>query len=665
MPLNSPIATAYDPGFVGFASRLNPVALPAGVLQLSENMRLDRGVAKVRKGAKRLADDILPASSPLTIPFDLPDARVVRDSYAGGIFAGASYRSPGQVNTNECIVLAGASTAYVYTDPAQSYLRDSDGNLITDHLGNPIALTTFPSTISYPSGETISPNDTVSMVQAFDRLYLLREAFIGEQGFEQKSVTSGGITVVGTTATVNATSHGYSGGQRVRIEGSTVSAFDGVEYDILSSPAPTTNSFSITVPSGTANDTTTTGRTVRRVKAPIYWDGSSSSFVKSTGGVPAGLGATYRTMRSVGFGAYINNRLWIPDGRDTVAVSDYLDANTYDPFWQSFRLNQGSNDYIVAIHPWREGEVLVFMRNSIWMAQINQVPSTDGTSFSIDTPVTNVTLLTQEVGCVARRSIQTAGNFVYFLSDSGVHRLDTQLDLKLQGNTLPLSDPISDLFEDVNGELVDDAVGLYWNNRYHLSLPIDNAFGPNTPAQGNNTLLIYSALNQQWESKDTYGTPIDDLIVSAYEAKRRIYAVSRTGKLFILEENEEGDDSPLSGSASTVTPVPGKLKTRRFAFDTMNAKRFNRVLADVVLPNEAQIRVTADTYNPDKTEELVPGLTNMTGIAEDYALKLPIRRKAHQLDITIETLVGRPEIRSLSVEAAGPSLPPTDTKIAA
>lgn len=661
MPLNSPVATAYDPGFIGFSSRLNPVALPAGVLQLSENMRLDRGVAKVRKGAKRLADDILPASTPLTLPFELASSPVVRDSYAGGIFAGAAYRSPSQTNSEECIVLAGSSEAYVFQDPYSAYLRDDAGNLITDHLGDPILSGNFPTTLTYPGGEIISPNDTVSMLQAFDRLYLLREAWSGDQDFQSKSVTAGGITVIGTTATVNLTAHGYSAGMRVRIEGSSVAAFDGAEYDIA---AVATNSFTVTVPSGTANDTTTTGRMVRRVKAPLYWDGLSSAFVKSTGGIPS-VGPTYRTMRSVGFGAYINNRMWIPDGRDQVSVSDFLDANTYDPFWQSFRLNQGSNDYIVAIHPWREGEVLVFMRNSIWLATINQIPSTDGSSFAIDTPVTGVTLLTQEVGCVARRTIQTAGNFIYFLSDAGVYRLDTQLDLKLQGNTLPLSDPISDIFENMNGELADDAVGLYWNNRYFISLPIDNVFGENTPAQGNNSVLIYSALNQQWESKDSYGTPLDDLIVSGYEAQRRIYAVSRTGKLFLLDENEDGDDSPVSGAASTVTPVSGKLKTRRFSFDSMGAKRFNRVLADVVLPNAAQLKVTADTYNPDKTEELLPGLTNMTGIAEDYALKLPIRRKAHQLDITIESLVGRPEIRSLSVEAAGPSLPPTDTKIAA
>ena len=662
MPLNSPIATAYDPGFIGFASRLNPVALPPGVLQLAENMRLDRGVAKVRKGAKRLADNILPTSTPLTLPFSLSDSPVVRDSYVGGIFAGSAYRSPSQTNSEECIVLAGASEAYVYQDPYQAYLRDSNGSLITDHLGNPILASNFPATITYPSGETISPTDTVSMLQAFDRLYLLREAFIGEQGFEEKGVTAGGISVSGTTATVNSTAHNYSLGMRVRIEGSTVAAFDGVEYDIVTAA---THSFTVTVPSGTASDATITGRTVRRTKAPLYWDGSSATFVKSTGGIPAGLGATFRTMRSVGFASYINNRMFIPDGRDQVAVSDYLDANTYDPFWQSFRLNQGSNDYIVAIHPWREGEVLVFMRNSIWLATISQTASTDGTDFAINTTASSLTLLTQEVGCIARRTIQTAGNYVYFLSDSGVHRLDTQLDLKLQGNTLPLSDPISDIFADLNYELAEDAVGLYWGNRYYISLPIDNVFGANTPAQGNNVLLIYSALNEQWESKDTYGATLDDLIVSACEAERRIYAVSRTGKLFLLDENEDGDDSPVTGSTSAVTPVAGKIKTRRFAFDTMNAKRFNRVLADVVLPNAAQVRVTADTYNPDKTEELVPGLTNMTGTQEDYALKLPIRRKAHQADITIETLAGRPEIRSLSVEATGASLPQTETRIAA
>jgi len=662
MPLESPTVRDGDAGFIGFASRLNPVALPAGVLQLSENMRLDRGTAKTRKGVKRLADDILPPNSPLTVPFSLDPAPVVRDSYAGGIFAGCAYRSPSQTNSEECIVLAGASEAYVYQDPYQAYLRDQDGNIITDHLGNPIQGASFPATLTYPSGETIEVTDEVSMIQAFDRLYLLRSASIGASGFEEKSVTGGGISVVGTTATVNSTAHGYSAGQRVRIEGSTVAAFSGHEYDIATAA---TNSFTITVPSGTASDSTTTGRTVRRTKPPLYWDGVASAFVKSAGGVPA-EGPTYRTMRSVGFGAYINNRMWIPDGRDTVAVSDYLNANTYDPFWQSFRANQGSNDYIVAIHPWREGSVLIFMRNSIWLAEINQIASTDGSAFEINTPVTSLVLLSNEVGCVARRSIQTAGNFVYFLADNGVHRLDTQLDLKLQGNTLPLSDPIADQLEGLNYELADGAVGLYWNNRYFLSAPVDGAIVEGQAAEGNNTLLIYSALNQQWESKDTYGASLDDLIVSAYGAERRVYAVNRAGKLLLLDEQEAGDD-PMDSAvgAGFEAPVRGRIKTRRYGFGSMHTKRFVRSLSDVVLPDTGSISVKAHMVNPDAEITLVPGQTNTSGLAEDYTLKQPIRTKAHYCELEFITTANRPEIRNVSVEAVAASLPQTETRNAA
>jgi hypothetical protein len=661
MSLESQTVRDGDAGFIGYASRLNPVALPAGMLQLSENMRLDRGVAKTRKGVKRVADDILPAGTPLTVPFLLDPAPTVSDSYAGGIFAGAAFRSPSPDNGGECIVLAGASQAYVYQDPYDAYLRDEAGNLITDHLGNLIQSGNFPASLTYPSGETISENDTVTMIQALDRLYLLREAWIGEQGFEEKPVTAN-ITVVGTTATVTSPVHGFLAGYRVRIEGSTVSAFDDAEYEVVSA---TMNNLTITVPSGTASDTSFTGRTVRRTKPPLYWDGVATGFVKSSGGIPA-VGSTYRTMRSVGFGAYINNRMWIPDGRDQVAVSDYLDANTYDPFWQSFRANQGSNDYIVAIHPWREGAVLVFMRHSIWLAEVNQFASSDGSSFEIDTPVTSLTLLTQEVGCVGRKTIQTAGNFVYFLADNGVHRLDTALDLKLQGNTLPLSDPISDQLANLNYELADRAVGLYFDNRYYLSAPIDNALAAGQEADGNNTLFIYSALNQQWETKDLYGASLDDLIVSSYEARRRIYAVNRAGRLLLLDEQDAGDD-PMDGSvgAGFEAPVQGRIRTRRYGFGSMHTKRFVRSLADVVLPDTGSVSVKAYMVNPDAEITLVPGQTNTSGLSEDYTLKQPIRQKAHYAELEFLTTANRPEIRNVSIEATVHGLPQTETRNAA
>lgn len=653
-------------GFAGYASRINPVTLPAGMLQLSENMRLDRGVAVTRKGAKRMADNISIASSPLTVPFVLTPnpAPVVQASYSGGVFAACVFRSPDQIQSAEIVVLAGGDRAYtVLLDDNQSFagvwsggfLVDETGDPIEDELGNVLVISVLAQELTYPTSpdELVEPTDTVSMVQAFNRLYLLREADASRPGWTLKNVTTNGIVVAGTVATVHLTAHAFPVGARVRIEGGTPAAFNGHEYDIVTAA---TDSFTITVPSGTATDATAAGRTVRRVKAPLYWDGIGTAFIRSPGGVPA-IGPTYNTLRSVGFATYVNNRLVIPDGRNQVAISDVLDANTYDPFWSSFRAGSGSNDFVVAVHPWVEGAFLVFCRKSIWIATVNQFASTDGNAFSIDTPVTNLQLLTDEVGCAARRSIQTAGAFVYFLSDAGVYRLDSQLDLKLRGDTKPLSDPIADQLGNLNASLLKDSVGLWYSNRYYLAVPLAGS-------DNNNGVFLYNALNDQWETRDIYGFGVDDFLVATRADARRLFVSNQAGKLMLLDEIEAGDQSP-DAQADVITPVPGRIVTRRYGMGTMSSKRFTRVLADAVLPDTGAIRVTANLRNPDTNEVLVPGLTNDTGNGNDYSLKLPIRRKAHYAEITIETLAARPEIRNVSVEAALASRPQTDTKIAA
>ena len=676
MPLQSPTARDGDAGFIGFASRMNPVALPAGMLQLSENMRLDRGTAKTRKGALRLADELLPSGFPLTLPFrfdpiettetvldftlGIGDAGVqVLTTYPNGVFASGTYRSPG-LNNKEYILLATNSGAFIYDDTnslgeVESIITDETGDPITDENGNPLVAINYLQPLPYPAGETIEPTDGVSLVQAFDRMYLLREADQNVAGWGSQTLI-GAVSVSGTTATIALTSHGYSAGQRVRIEGGSVAAFDGQEYDIVS--VVSTNSFTVTVPSGTASMASAlAGRTVRRVKPPLYWTGDITvGFAKAPGGVPS-EGATYRRMRSVGWAVYTNNRLVLPDGRDQVMLSDILDPDLYDPFWQSFRINQGSNDYIVSVHPWVEGSFLVFMRNSIWLATVNQGYAASGAPDDINTTVSRLDLLTDEIGCSARRSIATAGQFVYFLSDAGVYRLDTRLDLKLRGDTKPLSEPIADQVARIQPAGAEYAIGLWHDNRYWLAAPVDGA-------GVNNALFVYSALNEQWESIDEYPFGIDNLIVAQRGGlNRRLFAASRAGKLFLLEDIERGDDPPDSTlGIDFFTVVTGRIKTRRYGMDTMTSKRFVRVLSDAVLPDTGAIRVTASMLNPDVSELLVPGLTNMTGLAEDYSLKLPIRRKAHYCEIDFETTAGRPEIRTVSVEAALSSRPQTETR---
>jgi hypothetical protein len=708
MALESPVQRDGDNGFIGFASRLNPLTLPAGMLQDSVNMRLDRGVAQTRKGSKRLTDTIGTTGAPLTLDFTLgtdvsvtsitrasttatvtatahgfttgdqvnirgaaetdyngdfivtvTDANTftytvsgspatpatgtivanngpeVRDSYEGGLYAAGVFASQNYDNANEFIVLAGSDSATLYRQGQSPVVKN------------------YPNTPQ----ERIEGTDTVSVLQAFDRLYILREASRTATGYEEKLTTASGITVSSTTATVNVTAHGYPEGATVRIEGSTTPAFDGHEFRVLGTNL-NTNSFEITVPSGTATHAAATIK-VRRTKPPIYWDGGAGNFVRATAGVPA-AGVTYTTMPSTGWAAYHNNRLWFAKNRDTVAISDVLDPDLYDPFWNSFRAGAGGDDRIVAIHPWVEGQALVFCRKSIWLATLNQFASTDGSDFSVDTPVSQLTLLTNEIGCSARNTIVTAGNFVFFLSDAGIYRLDRALDLKVRGDTKPLSEPIADLFSQVVQSRVDkSAFGIWHSNRYLVALPTSA-----DPLDGNQLVVAWNALTDTWEYRDIYpsSASVNQILVGTYDNQRRVFSVPRSGNLYLLEQEDTAlDDNAVNAGTS---PVTGSIKTRRYDFGDMHSKRFLRTIADVVIPAGASVTTKISTINPD-TETIVGTLTNAAAGPEDYNMKTPVRYKAHSAEVIYETSNGRPEIRSASIEASPKSLPPTETRSAA
>jgi hypothetical protein len=204
------------------------------------------------------------------------------------------------------------------------------------------------------------------------------------------------------------------------------------------------------------------------------------------------------------------------------------------------------------------------------------------------------------------------------------------------------------------------AFGIWHNNRYLVALPTST-----DPLDGNQLVVAWNALNNQWEYRDTYpsSASVNQILVGTFDNQRRIFSVPRSGNLYLLEENNNAlDDNAVNSGTS---PVIGRIRTRRYGMGSMSTKRFVRSLADVVLPNTAGIVVKAATINPDNELTLVPGQTNTSGLSEDYTLKQPIRAKAHYAELIFETTADRPEIRNVSIEAHGPSRPPTETRNAA
>ena len=681
--------TEGDAGFLGMASRLNPLQLQPGMVQYVENMRLDRGVAQTRKGAKRLAESIGNIGEALTLPFQLaPDKSIssITRGGAGNLTATATLTAHGyatddyvnirgaaqsQYNGNFIITVTGANT-FTYTLPADPGISAS-GTLIANrgpviqntYIGGIIGAGIYSSprldnsneyivlagpnacylwrngaalqTISYPTTDTIVAGDDIEIIQAFDKLYLLRtreESLIRLQTLTQTSGTA-------TATTLGA--HPYQTGEVVRISGAGEAGYlADFEITRISS-----TQFSFTVPSATA--ASASGQIIaQRVQPALVWDGVlANGFARVAQGSHP-LGVTYSRLPATSTATFLNNQLVIARNRDEVLISDVFDAETYDPVSKSFRANAGSNDYIVALHPYAEGQVLVFCRKSIWLA--TAAIGADGVS--IDPANSSLQLLTDEIGCSARRSIATAGVFVFFLSDNGVYRLDNQFDLKLRGSTQTLSDPIADLIGGINAPAAHLSNGIYFANRYYLALPLGTSTQPNS-------LFAFNMLNQQWETRDTYGFPIDRLLVSDYGTQRRLFAATATGKLFLLDELESGTDDTASGLGST--DVPGLLLSRRYGWGSMNAKRLLRAKASVVLPAGASCTLEAVTQDFDNDFQIA-ALTNSTGAEEDYTLKAPMRCKATTLDLRWRTLTGRPILRQITAEAARSSMDPTETR---
>ena len=333
---------------------------------------------------------------------------------------------------------------------------------------------------------------------------------------------------------------------------------------------------------------------------------------------------------------------------DEVIISDILDSNTYDQIYAQYRFNAGASDYNVGLHSFSDDNLLVFNRNSVHLVSGSGQDS-------------KVQLITNEVGCVARKSIVQVGNNVLFLSDNGVYGANFQDLYNLRGNEIPLSSSINPVIQRINRSVWDKSVAVYFDNRYYLAVALDNS-------QVNNAILIYNFINKQWESIDTtedINWNILDLIVAGKKTNRAVYAINTLGGLHKIDARADAFDvlsteiTTQENPAGVIHSIPASVTTRQFTFGSIDRKRWNSfdLHLQSSIDNESNLDISAELENIDATVNLgtLKGLNSGSNLApnEDVSVRGRIgNRRAYGMQITLNNTVGRPRFRGLKVGGA-------------
>jgi hypothetical protein len=394
-------------------------------------------------------------------------------------------------------------------------------------------------------------------------------------------------------------------------------------------------------------------------KTPLEWDGDYSSptdFVVKANGSP---GAGRIQCPNTDFGVFFRNRLIIPQPTDsnyTVLMSDLLDTDNYYPAESQFRINKGSADKLVGFYPYQEDQLIVFMRNSIHM--INNIATTSAA---------NTYEITRQHGCVARKSIAQSGPQTFFLSDNGVIVLSPGTDpakglgvaiSKVSGETIPMTQPIQDQFDDVNFAHADKSCGVVFDNKYFLAVPTGSSTVPNA-------IFVFSLLSNSWISVDSYPAMsgslafhVDDWVICSHGSnptRRRLFACNDTG-WYLMEENTIDDSGRKIGSTSEsgTTAIAGKLVTRAYTLGNQNVKRWRRGQLGVNTVASDAFNIKVNTLDPDKSETV---LSHTADSEEEALLRFGTgRTRGYGAQVEINVTAGTPSFRHVSLDAIADGL---------
>lgn len=700
------LAEDLDQGFTGFNNKFRPDQLTSGILAESNNGRMDlNGEWQPRKGMEIFSTPFDPAI--FVLPFRLHDTLPSVSSYArSGEVLTVNFGSAHGITTGDIVNLSGLTAggtvdpngnhpctassstqiqititgldatptgtltvtgakinadevtfihaACEFSDPnneSASYIA-AVGTVSTILVKtSDSGTTTF--TLTYPSGETVPEGSEV--IQAFNKLFIFRKGKIALQWDGDIETTTFSLVSNGAytqPTPISITDLDFASGIATATVSSTSSLLVG---DVLTVTTAGASGYSV-------GDTVTVRSITNSTTFTFVTDKANATNKTATVEKSVSIGLGFTHMPAPEFGIYHQRRLVVPyryditgsSGSATITdrkildealFSDILDQNTYDRVYGQFRFNAGEADFIVGFHSFSDDQLVVFNRNSIHTVK---------NSLSLANSVSQV--ITSDIGCLSRKSIQQIGNKLMFLSDNGVYALDFVDLYNLRGQDVPLSASIQGTIGRINQNHADKAVSVYFDNRYYLAVPLDDS-------TTNNALLIYNFLNKQWESIDSVNDAdweYTHLVVGGAGDKRGVYAINRTGGVHRYEDRDDDTDRYLDaiGGSNQSAIVSASALSRMFNLRSIDRKKWNNFELHLQSSenNVSDANLEAITENIDGIIDL-GSVSSLNGqeleIDEDVSLRGRFgNKRAYGLQFKLTTTKGRPRLRALKVAGA-------------
>ena len=620
-----------DEGFIGLNSRDNPVNLGKNYVSKAQNIRMDRGVATVRKGAERLTAGALVGQT---------------------IYGTCTYT---QADGTELIVL-------VVSDGLYTYNPDTEAVSIK---------------VNFPAGQTIAVADEVELYQAqgIGYVYILR-------GFSKSVLRWDGSTTIVVPGVASHTNypnsrHAICYGNRhiVQTDRNTISVShylrdnawsnldvftinDGSSDTLVAICPWTLNEFvifmrnsifyaSAGVGANAAGDPAQENDSYIKSLASDIGCIAKGSIVQAGGGILFLSDNGIYILNPAGAGNGAGNT---PEGMRLLTIAEPLSAPISDVI---ARINFNAvekavatyweNRYYLAV-PLDDSEannaVLVYnFINKAWEsvdtypvnASIeNDKPATTSTASYVSGPHINVQINTPTPHGL---SIGDKVN-INFTSSFGT---PAGIDKKYPSGTYTVEPSFF------------NTVTFYIKVPYtdDLAMPLGFYYGSNCTIAKADTLAFM------------------DFVVAKKGKRRRMFMVNDKQGVFLLEELDWDEFGLANGtptipfflpaalSALSFTPIEinSELITRAYSFQTNREKRFSSTQVDVEVQAGGALDITAITVNPDSET-----LLNSYGspVAEDATLRFPVRKTGYYSQIKIQGKHLRPAIRSVTVEAIVP-----------